>query len=288
MYDWSGAGSGRNLLDAGFSCCWKDVRLKLDGIKTLWSGLFKFQLLLKGCTIEASITSFDTPPYCFSCCWKDVRLKQNAWDRHGTSAMFQLLLKGCTIEASKRFPTLRKNVSVVVERMYDWSQIQNNGPVSICPVSVVVERMYDWSPWRPQDHERLAVFQLLLKGCTIEALMSARAKVLTAVSVVVERMYDWSAIPLTLSHEAYSFSCCWKDVRLKLDELPPDAGNYPSFSCCWKDVRLKLKTREYNDYSVLFQLLLKGCTIEAFSDVTTNSFTVCFSCCWKDVRLKRL
>jgi len=28
-----------------------------------------FQLLLKGCTIEAaSITSFDTPPYSFSCC----------------------------------------------------------------------------------------------------------------------------------------------------------------------------------------------------------------------------
>ena len=59
---------------------------------------FMFQLLLKGCTIEAYIPIADS-----------LRV-----------ALFQLLLKGCTIEAapvsSWRSMT---NVSVVVERMYD-------------------------------------------------------------------------------------------------------------------------------------------------------------------------
>ena len=57
-----------------------------------------FQLLLKGCTIEAPRTSSSN--------WND--------------AEFQLLLKGCTIEAVRVcLQTQRLNVSVVVERMYD-------------------------------------------------------------------------------------------------------------------------------------------------------------------------
>ncbi len=84
----------------------------------------RFQLLLKGCTIEA----FKKSPKKkrrrgFSCCWKDVRLKQS----------------------DTRLNPDRQRVSVVVERMYDWS-----------------------IPFRNRL-ERRAAFQLLLKGCTIEA-----------------------------------------------------------------------------------------------------------------------
>ena len=56
-----------------------------------------FQLLLKGCTIEARLAA---------------PLRRNR--------KFQLLLKGCTIEAIQEpLPSIRGNVSVVVERMYD-------------------------------------------------------------------------------------------------------------------------------------------------------------------------
>ena len=62
-----------------------------------FGGEFGFQLLLKGCTIEAIITfiGFDF-------------------------LSFQLLLKGCTIEACYiRYLGIENFVSVVVERMYD-------------------------------------------------------------------------------------------------------------------------------------------------------------------------
>ena len=57
-----------------------------------------FQLLLKGCTIEADEKA----------------------DNLTTNVVFQLLLKGCTIEAvSLQSAPCGLAVSVVVERMYD-------------------------------------------------------------------------------------------------------------------------------------------------------------------------
>ena len=57
-----------------------------------------FQLLLKGCTIEA--------------------ISENRFGK--STELFQLLLKGCTIEAvCAVFLPFRVAVSVVVERMYD-------------------------------------------------------------------------------------------------------------------------------------------------------------------------
>ena len=107
----------------------------------------------------------------FSCCWKDVRLK----------LLIDYPFRWC--------PT----VSVVVERMYDWSFNRHSWRGNTHYVSVVVERMYDWSRTAARRSKRLRKFQLLLKGCTIEArTMSITAAMLT------------------------SFSCCWKDVRLKL------------------------------------------------------------------------
>ena len=177
---------------------------------------------------------------CFSCCWKDVRLKR----------------------CPGIFLRCAMNVSVVVERMYDWSGLWWIQSPSCPTVSVVVERMYDWSNeerkmnkqienrfsccWkdvrlkRPQRHTAPAkeMFQLLLKGCTIEAVQSEWSK-FNLVSVVVERMYDWSKIISTQKRLAKSFSCCWKDVRLK--------QTADSFQVRGEG----------------FQLLLKGCTIEA-------------------------
>ena len=75
-------------------------------------------------------------------------------------------------------------------------------------------------------------------------------------------MYDWSQLQEYV--EDYGgFSCCWKDVRLKLADFLRLVLCLPCFSCCWKDVRLKLLTRFY---------------------VSTTRYG--FSCCWKDVRLK--
>ena len=113
---------------------------------------------------------------------------------------------------------------------------------------------------RPQRHTAPAkeMFQLLLKGCTIEAVQSEWSK-FNLVSVVVERMYDWSKIISTQKRLAKSFSCCWKDVRLK--------QTADSFQVRGEG----------------FQLLLKGCTIEApkptdWKQMIFDSwFLICFS-----------
>ena len=161
------------------------------------SGVFmsnanKFQLLLKGCTIEASWTPRVWPYPTFQLLLKGCTIEAWKYVPCRNNSEFQLLLKGCTIEAKTR-----------------------GGPYSYLLVSVVVERMYDWSIWKGQRsstgigfsccwkdvrlkqsslEEKLDayMFQLLLKGCTIEAQKTLVAWEIFQVSVVVERMYDWS------------------------------------------------------------------------------------------------
>ena len=80
MYDWS-FNSAKGMLDSlGFSCYWKNVRLKHTLIAPFMDNVFSF-----------------------SCYWKNVRLKRS-------TAKFSL------------HPTW---VSVVIERMYDWSSETN-------------------------------------------------------------------------------------------------------------------------------------------------------------------
>ena len=107
----------------GFSCCWKDVRLKpAPGVcRRLW----RFQLLLKGCTIEAGWFSPAGP----------------------LSPLFQLLLKGCTIEALN-----------ALLRIYDPIRFQ------LLLKGCTIEALKIIAHWLP-----IFAFQLLLKGCTIEA-----------------------------------------------------------------------------------------------------------------------
>ena len=130
---------------------------------------------------------------CFSY-WKNVRLKpfflpHSLWHRR-----FQLLLKECTIEAPRKPRRWRpRKVSVVIERMYDWSSFLSGSGIGDI------------------------MFQLLLKECTIEAI----------------RKLIWLLMTI-------SFSCYWKNVRLKHHQARQKRWGYSGFSCYWKNVRLKL------------------------------------------------
>ena len=295
-----------------FSCCWKDVRLKRARSRSAprlsivsvvvermydWSFImFPVDRQLKVSVVvermyDWSQTAFKCQPArsSFSCCWKDVRLKPK----------------------SRRQIKPGKRVSVVVERMYDWSgtyqrlldlmyrfQLLLKGCTIeatywgflrwCCEVSVVVERMYDWSCMTFVTAKNLRTFQLLLKGCTIEAKISSRESV------------DFSLFQLLLKGctiEAWtkklkrlltnSFSCCWKDVRLK-----PHNGRqrYPRNHVSVVVERMYdwscKRTGPFCCIRIQFQLLLKGCTIEALDRVFFACRARRFSCCWKDVRLK--
>ena len=198
MYDWSLMTSFKRAACSDcFSCCWKDVRLKRH---TTWSGnpSCSFQLLLKGCTIEAvELGRMHLLPVSFSCCWKDVRLKLRIlYQQTLLKKQFQLLLKGCTIEARLKMLTH----FYLLCFSCCWKDVRLK-PQGVSLDADVVK------------------FQLLLKGCTIEATSFIRL-LRYFVSVVVERMYDWSSLAApVLARFSRRFSCCWKDVRLKLPPL---------------------------------------------------------------------
>ena len=87
------------------------------------TGTNKFQLLLKGCTIEAKGRVFEFVfSFLFQLLLKGCTIEaENGTKAEIQQARFQLLLKGCTIEALNWGGMLLfdRCVSVVVERMYD-------------------------------------------------------------------------------------------------------------------------------------------------------------------------
>ena len=295
-----------------FSCCWKDVRLK-QSLAEKEFGSKRFQLLLKGCTIEADKCSYSGARYPgFSCCWKDVRLKLKLVFNTTRSLKFQLLLKGCTIEAhgatlvtlpslcfsccwkDVRLKLANGRVSGYKEIRFSccWKDVRLKRPnIPLQPrsltVSVVVERMYDWSNVANVLAKSSIMFQLLLKGCTIEALrriLSRRSThkfQLLLKGCTIEAQKILYAKTLVERFQLLLKGCT-------IEATGATFKSFPSlrFSCCWKDVRLKQSHIRLNQNEETFQLLLKGCTIEAqflaFLDVKERSF----SCCWKDVRLK--
>ena len=145
MYDWSYTAGREISITSSFSCCWKDVRLK------------PLRLALKAAA-----------KVCFSCCWKDVRLKQK-WrihvEREQVSVVVERMYDWSFVDSASMTISY---VSVVVERMYDWS-LEIRSLQKQFRVSVVVERMYDWSEISRKLRMHKLRFQLLLKGCTIEA-----------------------------------------------------------------------------------------------------------------------
>ena len=145
------------------------------------------------------------------------RLRYVHW---GLTPKFQLLLKGCTIEAAEQQRSrARELVSVVVERMYDWSRVSF------------------------QEQILLMRFQLLLKGCTIEARWTETAGSKEYVSVVVERMYDWSLGQGYHLNSIFSFQLLLKGCTIEASPECSKELGADSFSCCWKDVRLKLRNQ---------------------------------------------
>ena len=154
----------------------------------------------------------------FSCCWKDVRLKHEKRPEKRQRTLVSVVVERMYDWSYSISLKIKQSweVSVVVERMYDWSQAWSSPHSQVPRVSVVVERMYDWSPesfknaivWlkfqlllkgctieasiEAQSTNQKRSFQLLLKGCTIEALQGKSVTLQAFVSVVVERMYDWS------------------------------------------------------------------------------------------------
>ena len=177
-----------------FSCCWKDVRLKLTQALEKLDVANPFQLLLKGCTIEADKEGNVTKVApCFSCCWKDVRLKLAVFTALTPLRMFQLLLKGCTIEAFLNGAPVRIDLfqlllkGCTIEASPSAALIQQEKQRFSCCWKDVRLKHYGHG----QDRHFEARFQLLLKGCTIEAIQ-IRKRAAVIVSVVVERMYDWS------------------------------------------------------------------------------------------------
>ena len=213
-----------------------------------------------------------------------------------------------------RFFLWKRWVSVVIERMYHWSRNKPYRPRTIKVVSVVIERMYDWSLnfhdsratfatcfscyWKNVrlKHTRwiryvrqLEEFQLLLKECTIEASVMPRVLLTTSgVSVVIERMYDWSFKWLLFNRVRI-----WVSVVIErmYDWSIMSCAHYvctTGFSCYWKNVRLKLNLDIVEFAVLLFQLLLKECTIEALKTLKSWILTERFSCYWKNVRLKQI
>ena len=147
--------------------------------------------------------------------------------------------------------------------------------------------MYDWSLKLEGIINQELMFQLLLKGCTIEATNPFQLYPLYLTFQLLLKGCTIEAISSRPFPSGLGFSCCWKDVRLKLATDFGDDAPETCFSCCWKDVRLKPRRRAYcfrrRKVSVVvermydwskpkrgeslawnrFQLLLKGCTIEA-------------------------
>ena len=156
---------------------------------------------------------------CFSY-WKNVRLKpfclpHSLWHRR-----FQLLLKECTIEAWRLcVKNQPRFVSVVIERMYDWSPTEA-AQMTPKEVSVVIERMYDWSS----------------KLAQLEAEVNS-------VSVVIERMYDWSGTLLDIHGNSNTFQLLLKECTIEAKLTQTFIENVERFSCYWKNVRLKLRNQ---------------------------------------------
>ena len=143
---------------------------------------------------------------CFSY-WKNVRLKpfclpHSLWHRR-----FQLLLKECTIEA--------------------WRLCVKNQPRF---VSVVIERMYDWSPTEAAQMTPKEGFSCYWKNVRLKPQPERPQVVFLNVSVVIERMYDWSSETNWLKINDF-----WQLVSGLFFENGRSAQKVPLFSKIWGD-----------------------------------------------------
>ena len=155
-----------------FSCYWKNVRLKHPLLERLKKASKSFSCYWKNVRLKQPCNvGYPGKIPGFSCYWKNVRLKlRMATSMLISVMMFQLLLKECTIEASIRIPLF------AISRCFScyWKNVRLKPDylprsLGLYKVSVVIERMYDWSSKPESNQSNSHRFQLLLKECTIEA-----------------------------------------------------------------------------------------------------------------------
>ena len=146
--------------------------------------------------------------HCFSCYWKNVRLKRYC----------QCICKAGYV----CFSCYWKNVRL--------KHVPDNRKLRCHRVSVVIERMYDWSRRHSITLCIHYQFQLLLKECTIEARRHCGFRFWCPVSVVIERMYDWSSETNWLKINDF-----WQLVSGLFFENGRSAQKVPLFSKIWGD-----------------------------------------------------
>ena len=104
--------------------------------------------------------------------------------------------------------------------------------------------MYDWSCSLITLFVGVLLFQLLLKGCTIEALTDILDEeihttfqlLLKGCTIEAPHSLSWWGGPL-------SFQLLLKGCTIEARTMSITAAMLTSFSCCWKDVRLKLRNQ---------------------------------------------
>ena len=198
----------------------------------------------------------------FSCCWKDVRLKR-CWheNEYRRDTRFSCCWKDVRLKpANQGWKSNAKQVSVVVERMYDWSYISLGKVCRVKSVSVVVERMYDWSIQTSSFRTSSGSFSCCWKDVRLKHGPPTLKPCSPSVSVVVERMYDWSGLMI---HSKSGLQVVSVVVERMYD---------------WSEGQ---RNSDFGRQE--FQLLLKGCTIEApkptdWKQMIFDSwFLICFS-----------
>ena len=158
----------------------------------------------------------------FSCYWKNVRLKHPLLERlKKASKSFSCYWKNVRLKPNSGIRIdLSHGVSVVIERMYDWSDSYLVGDSVFNHVSVVIERMYDWSLF-------------LLQSKSVRFCFSCYWK-----NVRLKRGKDY-----IMSLGNFLFQLLLKECTIEAENLPPFGSLIPSFSCYWKNVRLKLRNQ---------------------------------------------
>ena len=169
----------------------------------------------------------------FSCYWKNVRLKHPLLERlKKASKSFSCYWKNVRLKLrSGNNSCVELEVSVVIERMYDWSKKGLLSKARLSSVSVVIERMYDWSlAPRSSTGRRNRSFSCYWKNVRLKLSSKDAFWLNWPVSVVIERMYDWSSETNWLKINDF-----WQLVSGLFFENGRSAQKVPLFSKIWGD-----------------------------------------------------
>ena len=153
-------------------------------------------------------------------------------------------------------------------------------------VSVVIERMYDWSSDAVKSLAPFESFSCYWKNVRLKLWFRFSLMKFFPVSVVIERMYDWSISCIEKSDGLKRFSCYWKNVRLKLTFELSRPSDQSCFSCYWKNVRLKPKRHDYFTSALPVSVVIERMYDWSWILLRVYYQNYRFSCYWKNVRLK--